>query len=260
MHFRTIFISDVHLGSKACNAEAALDFLKTHSCDALYIVGDFIDLWALRRKVFLPQSHVNVIQRVLKIAKQGTKVVYCPGNHDEYVREFIPVTLGNITIVDDAIFETVDGRRFLVIHGDAFDQVVRHARWLAWLGDIGYHLLMSSNSLVNGVRRRLGLPRWSLSAYVKSRVKQAVSFVGNFERAVVRSVEEKGLDGVICGHIHTANIARFGGVLYLNDGDFCESCTALVERDNGELVLMALGGDGFQPTMKLMSDGNIVGA
>lgn len=238
-HHRTIFISDVHLGSKGAKAEELLEFLSQNTSDTLYLVGDIIDFWALQRKAYFPQSHQSVLREIMDRARNGTKVIYLPGNHDENIRDFsLPMDLGNILITNECTHEAADGRRYLVIHGDQFDQVVLYAKWLAWAGDIGYTLLLKSNGVVNHFRRMFGLGYWSLSAYVKGRVKSAVSFVGNYENAVVSAVRARGLNGVICGHIHTAAISQFGEIAYLNDGDWVESLTAIVEDQSGEMRLV----------------------
>lgn len=237
-HYRTIWLSDIHLGSRGCQADALLEFLRAHSSEHLYLVGDIVDFWSLSRKVYFPQSHVNVMRKFLSRSNQGTHVVYVPGNHDETVRAFIPMVLGNIEVVEQIIHETVDGKRLLVIHGDAFDQVVKHTRWLAWVGDVGYALLLRSNHVINALRRGLNLPYWSLSAYVKSSVKQAVNFISGYERAVSGAARAMSVDGVVCGHIHHAEMRSMDGILYCNTGDWVESCTALVEHMDGRLEII----------------------
>lgn len=237
-HYRSIFISDVHLGSRGAQAEALDDFLKNNTCDNLYLVGDIIDFWALRRKIYFPESHVRVIRRLLKRQEQGVKVTYIVGNHDEVLRDFIPLTFGEMKVLDDTIHTAADGKRYLVIHGDQFDQVMRYAKWLAWLGDIGYALLLRSNTVVNWFRRRFGLGHWSLSAYVKYKVKMAVNFIGEFEQTVAKAAKDHNVDGVICGHIHHAEDRQIDGIAYLNDGDWVESCTALVENEHGRMSVI----------------------
>jgi UDP-2,3-diacylglucosamine pyrophosphatase LpxH len=237
-HYRSIFISDVHLGTPGCRADALLSFLRAHSSDHLYLIGDIVDFWSLSRRSYFPQDHVNVLRKFLSRSAQGTRVIYIPGNHDEAIRSFLPVLLGGIDVVEDCIHVTADGRKFFVVHGDVYDQVVKYAKWLAWMGDIGYHLLLRSNRVVNCVRRRFGLGYWSLSAHIKQRVKAAVNFIGSYEDAVSQDVRTRGADGVICGHIHHAEIKPMGGVLYCNTGDWVESCTAVVEHNDGRLELV----------------------
>lgn len=237
MHYRTIWISDIHLGTKNCQAEKLLTFLKTNTADTIYLVGDIIDMWALSRNIYFPQSHVNVMKKILSLSKH-CKVYYIRGNHDETLDHFVPFDVGNISIVSQHVHWTADNKQFLVCHGDKYDQVTKYARWLAVMGDIGYTALLNSNSVVNWFRRKLGLGYWSLSAYAKRKVKSVVSFISDFESAVVRDVANHGYDGVICGHIHHAEIKEIDGILYCNDGDWVESCTALVEDKNGALSIL----------------------
>lgn len=230
---RTVWISDIHLGTRGCNAEMLVDFLSTIQCDTLYLVGDIIDGWKLRKSWHWPEAHNEVVRRILKIAHRGTRVVYVVGNHDEMLRDYIGFSFGGVEIVNDVVHDCRDGRKLLITHGDAFDTVVLYARWLAILGDQAYSMLLRLNVLLAAVRKRLNLPYWSLSAYLKRRVKNAVEFVGRFEEAVARAATERGLDGVVCGHIHTAEIRQIGDITYYNDGDWVESCTALVEDLDG---------------------------
>jgi UDP-2,3-diacylglucosamine pyrophosphatase LpxH len=238
LRFRTVFISDTHLGTSGCNAELLFDFLKAIECDTLYLVGDIIDGWRLKKGWFWPTRHNDIVRRVLKMAKKGTRVVYVPGNHDEVLRDFIGLGFGDIEIVLEAIHETADGRRLLVLHGDEFDGVVLYHRWLAFAGDSAYVALLKLNGWFNAVRRGMGLPYWSLSAYMKKRVKNAVEFIGRYEEAVAHAARERGADGVVCGHIHSAEIRRFGDITYYNDGDWVESCTALVEHFDGRMEIL----------------------
>lgn len=238
-HYRSIFISDTHLGTPGSKADDLLDFLRAHSSEKLYLVGDIVDFWALSRKSYFPQSHINVIRKFLSRSSQGTEVIYLPGNHDEKIRDIIPIDMGNIKVVDSCVHETIDGKKFLVIHGDVYDQIVRYAKWVAWLGDIGYGLLLKSNRIVNFFRRKFGMGYWSLSAHVKKKVKAAVNFIGNYELAVSQDVKDREVDGVICGHIHQAEIKTINGILYCNTGDWVESCTALVEHFDGRLELLS---------------------
>lgn len=236
--YRAIWISDVHLGMQGSKADVLLDFLKQTESDYLYLVGDIVDGWRLKRKWYWPQSHNDVIQKILRKARKGTKVWYIPGNHDEAARDYIGVEFGGVTVVDDTIHETADGRRFLVIHGDRFDAVVKYARWIALVGDHVYVMLLHINGWLNFVRRRLGLEYWSLSAYLKHKAKSAVEYVGNYEVALAAEARRREVDGVICGHIHTAEMSNMEGILYCNDGDWVESCTALVEHASGELEII----------------------
>lgn len=235
---RALFLSDLHLGTKGAQAERVLDFLNRVEADAIYLVGDIIDGWRLRRKWFWPQSHNDVAQAILRRARDGVRIVYLPGNHDEVMRDFFGIHFGGIEVIDEVVHEAADGKRYLVIHGDQFDMVVRHARWLAFLGDIGYRTAMWANVYVNLVRRRLGFSYWSLSAWLKGRVKTAVNYVGEFEKALVDAANQAGADGVICGHIHTAAMADMDGTAYVNTGDWVESCTAVIENADGTFEIV----------------------
>lgn len=236
--FRTVWISDIHLGTRGCNAVMLLDFLRTIECESLYLVGDIVDGWRLRKGWYWPDSHNEVVRRVLKLAHRGTRVVLVAGNHDEMLRPYAGMTFGGVEVALEAIHSTADGRRLLVTHGDAFDVVVLYHRWLAFLGDAAYTLLLQANVVLNRLRRRLHLPYWSLSSYLKKRVKNAVAFVGEFEEAVAHAARERGVDGVVCGHIHSAEIRQIGSITYYNDGDWVESCTALVEHADGSIALI----------------------
>jgi UDP-2,3-diacylglucosamine pyrophosphatase LpxH len=235
--YRAGWISDAHLGTRGCNAIALLDFLRANDFDTLYVVGDLIDIWSLRRGIYWPQQHNDVIQKILRKARKGTHVIYIPGNHDELVTDFCG-TYGNIEIKQRAIHVTASGERILIIHGHELDAVVQNVKWLAFAGDLGYQFLLSLNPLINFVRRRFGLGYWSLSAYAKRRVKDAVSFIGKFEAAVAHYAERHAVDAVLCGHIHSAAIREFGNIAYYNCGDWVESCTALVECEDGILSLV----------------------
>lgn len=238
IRFRTLFISDLHLGSRGCQADALAAFLKAHECDQLYLVGDIIDGWRLKRSLYWPQSHSNVLRRLLTLTKRGTELIFVTGNHDEFLRRYSDHSFGNLKLVDRAEHRTADGRRFLVIHGDEYDVITRYHRWIAFLGDVGYNLLLSVNRVNNYFRERLGFGRWSLSAWVKHRVKRAVNFISDFEGAVAYACEREGFQGVICGHIHHAEMRRVGNIEYLNCGDWVESCTALAEDDEGKIHLL----------------------
>ena len=236
--YRTVFISDIHLGTKGCQAELLLDFIRHIECDTLYLVGDIIDGWKLRSGWHWPQAHNDVVQKVLRLARKGTKVIYVPGNHDEGAREFCGVHFGGVIVARDAIHEAADGKRYLVTHGDEFDGVVQHARWLAFLGDYAYRALIAVNTGFNRLRRMMGFGYWSLSAFLKTRVKNALQFVENFEAAVADEARRRGVDGVICGHIHKAEMREIDGITYINDGDWVESCTALVEHADGRMEIL----------------------
>jgi UDP-2,3-diacylglucosamine pyrophosphatase LpxH len=235
---RTVWISDIHLGTRGCNAAMLVDFLRAVECETIYLVGDIVDGWRLKKGWYWPDAHNEVVRRLLKMAHRGTRVVFVAGNHDEVLRQFAGLTFGGVELVLEAIHETADGRKLLVQHGDAFDGVVLYARWLAFLGDQAYGLLMRVNIVVNAVRRRFRLPYWSLSNYLKKRVKNAVQYVGNFEQAVAQEAAARGVDGVVCGHIHCAEIRQFGDITYYNDGDWVESCTALVEEFDGAMHII----------------------
>jgi len=236
--FRTIFISDTHLGTPGCQAGALLEFLRATESDRLYLVGDIIDGWQLKRRWYWNQTHNDVVQKLLRKARKGTEVVYIPGNHDEAARHYLDVDFGGIAIRQEAIHVTATGRRLLVTHGDFFDAVVQCARWLALLGDVLYTFILKLNQHFNAVRARLGLPYWSLSRFLKHKVKNAVSYIGAFEEALAREARARGLDGVVCGHIHQAEIRDIDGILYCNDGDWVESLTALVETHDGVLSIV----------------------
>ena len=235
--YRTAWISDLHLGTHGCNVEAVLHFLRVVDCETLYLVGDLIDVWSLRRSRYWPQSHNDVIQKILRKGRKGTRIIYIPGNHDEMLRGFFG-EYGSLLITRRAIHQTADGRRLLIIHGDELDTVIQNVKWLAYIGDVGYQFLLKLNQPINFLRRRFGLGHWSLSAYVKHRVKNAVAFIGEFENAIVRYAGQYAVDGVLCGHIHSAALRELGGTAYYNCGDFVESCTALVEHFDGRIELL----------------------
>ncbi len=235
---RAIFISDIHLGTRTARAEELLEFLRIHDADTIYLVGDIVDFWKVRRGPAWHQSHNDVLQKLLRKARKGTRIVFIPGNHDEGLRDYCGFSFGRIEIVRDAIHVRADGRRYLVMHGDEFDVVVRYARWLALLGDRSYELALWSNTPLNWMRRHLGLGYWSLSAYLKNRIKTAVSFIGEFEAALADVGKRHDVEGVICGHIHHAADRMIDGVHYLNCGDWVESCSAIVETHAGEMKLL----------------------
>jgi UDP-2,3-diacylglucosamine pyrophosphatase LpxH len=236
--FRAIFISDIHLGTRRAQTEALLDFLRVTESDHLYLVGDLIDNWSLQKVWHWDQLHNDVIQKLLRKARKGTKLFYIPGNHDENFRDFVNLRFGRVVVLEDVIHIDARGNRYLVLHGDKFDGVVRFAPWLARLGDTAYEVSMSLNVAVNRVRRLFRLPYWSLSAFLKNRVKKAVEYVSRYEEAVVREARSRGCYGVICGHIHTPDDRMIDGIHYLNDGDWVESCTALVEHHDGHFEII----------------------
>jgi UDP-2,3-diacylglucosamine pyrophosphatase LpxH len=236
--FRTIWISDIHLGTRGCNAELLIDFLDTTDSETMYLVGDIVDGWRLKKKLYWPTAHNDIVWRILKRARRGTRIVYLPGNHDEVFRQFSGLNFGGVHIERAAVHVTADGRRLLVMHGDEFDAVMLAHRWLAFVGDAAYSLLMGLNRWLNAARRRLGLPYWSLSKMAKHKVKNAVAFISAFEDVVARAAAGRGVDGVVCGHIHTAEMRDLEGIVYYNDGDWVESCTALVEHFDGRMEIL----------------------
>ena len=241
-HYRSVWISDVHLGTRGSQAGALLGFLRTFECDTLYVVGDLIDIWAMKRGVFWTQEQSDVIQKILRKGRKGSTIIYIPGNHDERIADFAG-DYANVHIQTRAIHTTLDGRRLLVVHGHELDTVVQNMGWLAHVGDIGYQLLLHLNTPVNFCRRLLGQGHWSLSAYVKSSVKNVVNFIGSFEESMIRFASDAGAQGIICGHIHTAAIRTIKELDYFNTGDWVESRTALVEELDGSLKLLQ-----FSPT------------
>ncbi len=242
---RAVFISDIHLGTAGCQAEALLDFLKRHPSGYLYLLGDIVDGWQLRRRWYWPQAHNDVVQKLLRRARKGCRVTFIPGNHDEFARAFVGHQFGGIEVREDTTHTTADGRTLWVTHGDYFDGVIQCAKWLAYLGDYAYEFTLKLNRYLNHLRGRLGLPYWSLSAYLKHKVKMALNYVTDFEVAVAGEARHRGHHGVVCGHIHRAEMREIQGTLYCNDGDWVESRTALVEHMDGRLELVTWpGGDG----------------
>ncbi|MFC5385699.1 UDP-2,3-diacylglucosamine diphosphatase [Aquamicrobium segne] len=236
--YRALFISDLHLGMRGNQAEALLEFLKHHDARTIYLVGDIVDGWKLRSGWHWPQSHNDVVQKLLRKVRKGTRIIYIPGNHDEFLREFYGLHFGGIEVQETAVHEAADGKRYLVIHGDIFDVVVRHARWLAYLGDWAYEAALKLSTYVNLIRRKLGFTYWSLSAWAKHKVKNAVSFIGKFEETLTAEARRHDVDGVICGHIHSAAMRDFDGFTYINTGDWVESCTAVVEHEDGRMEII----------------------
>ena len=239
MRFRAIFLSDIHLGTRGCQAGRLIDFLREHESDHLYLVGDIVDFWAMSRSIHWTPEQNTVVQKVLRRARRGDQVILIPGNHDESLREYVDTSFGDIRVIREHIHTAADGRRYLLLHGDEFDQVMRHHRWVAVLGDIAYNILVRINAWLSWARRTLRISGyWSLAGYAKRRIKSAVSFIFDFEDAVIHAVRERGLDGVICGHIHSAVIREMDGLTYINCGDWVDSCTAIVEHYDGRMELI----------------------
>ena len=237
-HHRTIFISDTHLGTKGCKAEMLADFLAHNECQTLFLVGDIVDGWQLKRRWFWDSAHDAVVSEILRKVDGGTRVIFVPGNHDEFARVYAGRLFGGIEIIQETIHETADGKRLLVLHGDRFDGVIACAKWLAHAGDWAYGVTLSWNNLLFKARKAMGLPYWSLSAWLKHKVKNAVEYISAFEDLVAAEARKRGVDGVVCGHIHHAEIRMIGDVLYLNDGDWVESCSALVEDAHGNMEIL----------------------
>ncbi|MCH7342062.1 UDP-2,3-diacylglucosamine diphosphatase [Pelomonas sp. CA6] len=241
LRVRSVWISDLHLGTPGCQAQALLDFLREVRCEHLFLVGDIVDGWQLRRSWYWPQAHNDVVQKLLRKARKGCRVIYIPGNHDEFARKYVHHSFGGVEVAEDWIHETADGRKLWITHGDLFDGVIQCARWLAYVGDSLYEFTLKLNRHLNSLRARLGLPYWSLSRYLKLKVKRAVSYVSDFEQALAREARRRGVDGVVCGHIHHAELREIDGMLYANDGDWVESLTALVEHADGRLEILDWG-------------------
>ncbi|MBA3811653.1 MAG: UDP-2,3-diacylglucosamine diphosphatase [Caulobacteraceae bacterium] len=239
--YRSVFISDIHLGTRGCQAELLLDFFRHMVCERLYLVGDIVDGWKMKRGWFWPQTHNDVVQKILRMARKGVAVTYIPGNHDDRVRDFCGVHFGGVVVARDTVHRTADGRRFLVIHGDEFDAAVRHGPWLAFAGDWAYRTVLMLNTLANRVRRRFGFDYWSLAAFLKGNLGKALRYIDAFETAAACEAQRRGFEGVICGHIHQARMRDIGGATYVNDGDWVESCTALVEHADGRLEILDWG-------------------
>jgi UDP-2,3-diacylglucosamine pyrophosphatase LpxH len=238
VRYRTLFLSDLHLGARGLQAELLVDFLRHNDAATIYLVGDIVDGWRLKSGWYWPQAHNDVVQKLLRKARKGARVIYVPGNHDEFARDYTGLVFGGVEVMDHAIHETADGKKLLVIHGDQFDIVVRHARWLAYLGDWAYDWAIWLNTQSNHVRRMFGVGYWSFSAWAKLKVKNAVNFIGDFEQTLAAEAAKRAVDGVVCGHIHHATIKTIGDVLYINTGDFVESCTAVAEHADGRLEVL----------------------
>jgi UDP-2,3-diacylglucosamine pyrophosphatase LpxH len=244
---RTLFLSDIHLGTRGCQADKLLDFLRHHEADTIYLVGDVVDGWQLKSGWYWPQAHNDVVQKLLRQARKGARLRYIPGNHDEFLRDYYGTHFGGIEVLEDAIHVGADGKRYLIIHGDLFDVVIRHARWLARLGNNAYDTAIWLNTYFNAIRRALGLTYWSLSQWAKLKVKNAVNFIGEYECTLAAEARRRGVDGVICGHIHHAVIRDDSGLCYINCGDWVESCTAVVEDFDGRFEIVRWAGR--QPSM-----------
>jgi len=239
---RSLFLSDIHLGTRACQADRLLDFLRSYRAEHVFLIGDIVDFWAMSRGIHWTPMQNTVVQKILRRARHGERVIFIPGNHDEALREYTGIVFGDIEVHAEWVHEMADGRRFLLIHGDEFDQVTRYHRWVAVLGDMAYNWLVRLNAMFSWVRRRLGRPGyWSLAGYAKRKVKSALQFINDFELSVVHSVRQRGLDGVICGHIHAAALREVGGLTYVNCGDWVDSCTAIVEHLDGRLEMIEWG-------------------
>jgi len=236
---RSLFLSDIHLGTRACRAEQLLSFIREYDSEYIFLIGDIIDFWAMSRGVYWPAQHNTVVQKILRKARHQTRIILIPGNHDEALREYVGSTFGNITLAREYVHTTADGKRYLLLHGDEYDQVTTYHRWISILGDVSYTFLIHLNRALSLLRRKLGISGyWSLADYAKRNVLQAVSFISNFEDAVAHNVRHRDLDGVICGHIHTPTIKQIGGITYVNCGDWVDSCSAIVEHHDGRLELV----------------------
>ncbi len=237
-YHRTIWLSDMHLGTRGCNANKILDFLNKNNANTIYLVGDIIDGWRLSRKFFWPQNHNDIIECLLQKLRTGTRIIYICGNHDEFLRPFIGNNIGGVELMDEFVHKTADGKSFVIIHGDKFDAVTQYHKWIALLGDMSYDSLIVLNRFLMDFRHWLGLRHWSLSAFIKRRVKQATCFISQYENTIVKECHQNGYDGIICGHIHHATIKTIGDIIYCNTGDWVESCTALVEDFSGTLSII----------------------
>ncbi len=253
LRVRTLFISDIHLGTRGSQADKLLEFLRDYDADLIYLVGDIVDGWQLKSGWYWPQSHNDVVQKLLRKARKGARVIYVPGNHDEFMRDFYGTHFGGIEVVEKTIHLSADGRRYLIIHGDLFDVVIRHARWLALLGNHAYDLAILLNTYFNMARRLLRLPYWSLSRWIKLKVKNAVNFIGEFERTLSDEARRHHVEGVICGHIHHAVIRELDGLIYVNCGDWVESCTAVVKHFDGRLEIIHWANQPSHPAARVRS-------
>ena len=236
---RSLFLSDIHLGTRACQADRLLDFLREYSAERLFLIGDIVDFWSMSRGIHWSREQNVVVQKLLRRARHGEQIIFIPGNHDEVLREYCGTVFGDIRVEQEWIHTTADGSRFLLVHGDEFDQVTRHHRWVAMLGDASYNLLVRINVWLSWLRRRLGRSGyWSLAGYAKRRIKHALQFIFDFEESVLHAARLRGVDGVVCGHIHWARISEVGGLTYVNCGDWVDSCTGIVEHFDGRLEIV----------------------
>ena len=252
---RSIFLSDIHLGTRACQADQLLGFLRAYESEHLFLLGDIIDFWGMSRGVYWSSAQNTVIQKILKRARHGGKVIYVPGNHDEVAREHVGTSFGNIRVLHDCVHVGADGKRYLLLHGDEFDQVTRYHKWLAVLGDRAYAYMVRLNVMLSWFRRTLGIAGyWSLAGYAKRKVKKALTFIYDFEESVVRHARERRVDGVICGHIHAATIREIDGMCYVNCGDWVDSCTAIVEHHDGRLELIRWSNGTNDPVAAMQAD------
>lgn len=238
MQYKSVIISDIHLGTKGSKAALLLDFLKDCECENLFLVGDILDGWRLKKGWYWPQEHSTVIQKILRMSRKGTKVYYLPGNHDEFMRNFLEHSFGNIELHNEMMYKASNGKNYIVIHGDKFDIVTMNAKWLSHLGDWAYTTLLAINTILHQIRSYFRLPYWSLSKWAKHKVKEAVNFIGDYEHSLINYARIKNADGIICGHIHSANLSVIDGIEYMNSGDWVESCTALVEQLDGTWELI----------------------
>ncbi|MBQ4879414.1 UDP-2,3-diacylglucosamine diphosphatase [Pseudoalteromonas luteoviolacea] len=237
-YYPSIWISDVHLGYKDCKAEFLLDFLNCTRCDTLYLVGDIVDLWSLKRQFYWHPSHYQVLECIQKKAESGTRVIYIPGNHDETFRNYVDMTLFNVEVHHTYVHTTSAGKRFLLLHGDDFDSATRYNKLISIIGDQAYDFLLFLNRWTNRVRKLYGGHYWSLASWLKNRVHKARAAIAAFEQAAVHEAKKQGMDGIICGHIHQPRINVTDGIVYCNDGDWIENCTALVENEQGRIELL----------------------
>lgn len=235
---RALFLSDVHLGMRPTRIGQLVDFLKHHDAETIYLIGDIVDGWRLARSWYWPADYTTFVEQLIEKAARGTRIVVLPGNHDEFLRDYLGTYFGEVEFVDRTVHTTANGKTYLVMHGDQFDVVVAHAKWLAYVGDWAYRMALRINIFINWVRRRLRRPYWSLSAWAKNKVKNAVSIIGRFEEALTMAARETGVDGVICGHIHFADMHERMGIHYINTGDWVESCTAIGETGEGAFELI----------------------
>jgi UDP-2,3-diacylglucosamine pyrophosphatase LpxH len=236
---RAIFLSDIHLGSRACQADRLLAFLKEYDSEYLYLVGDIVDLWAMSRALYWPPAHNTIVQKVLRKARHHTQVIFVPGNHDEVLREYLGMSFGAVDIVAEHVHVTAAGQRLLLVHGDEYDQVTTCHRWLSVLGDVSYTALVDLNRALSWTRRKLGVSgHWSLADFAKRNVLKAVAYIGDFETAAAHTAVQRGMDGIVCGHIHTPVMKQINGIVYYNCGDWVDNCTAIVEHLDGRMELV----------------------